>query len=132
MVYLVCVESGSNLTVLNIRLVSEKSMIAQLISKKAGKWLEYEIGESPRKETALNPKHCIDIPYHILHTMRNYLLSILKGFQPIVTLREIFSPPQCYDRYTLPPDRLLIRMLVLKLPLTASRMRAGASLTNSG
>ena len=88
MVYLVCVESGSNLTVLNIRLVSEKSMIAQLISKKAGKWLEYEIGESPRKETALNPKHCIDIPYHILHTMRNYLLSILKGFQPIVTLRN--------------------------------------------
>ena len=40
-------------------------MIAQLISKKAGKWLEYEIGESPRKETALNPKHCIDIPYYI-------------------------------------------------------------------
>ena len=55
MVYLVCVESGSNLTILNIRLVSEKSMIAQLISKKAGKWLEYEIRESPRKKTALNP-----------------------------------------------------------------------------
>jgi len=85
MVYLVCVESGSNLTVLNIRLVSEKSMIAQLISKKAGKWLEYEIGESPRKETALNPKHCIDIPYHILHTIRDLLVSILKGFELIVT-----------------------------------------------
>jgi hypothetical protein len=87
MVYLVCVESGSNLTVLNIRLVSEKSMIAQLISKKAGKWLEYEIGESPRKETALNPKHCIDIPYHILHTTRDNAVSILKEFQPLVTLR---------------------------------------------
>ena len=41
-------------------------MIAQLISKKAGKWLEYETGESPRKETALNPKHCIDITYSYL------------------------------------------------------------------
>ena len=67
-------------------------MIAQLISKKAGKWLEYEIGESPRKETALNPKHCIDIPYYILHTMRNYLLSILKRFEPLVTLRALANP----------------------------------------
>ena len=87
MVYLVCVESGCNLTALNIRLVSEKSIMAQLISKKAGKWLEYEIGESPRKEIALNPKHCIDIPHHILHTIRDLLASILKGFERVVTFR---------------------------------------------
>ena len=92
MVYLVCVESGSNLTVSKIRLVSEKSMIAQLISKKAGKWLEYEIGESPRKEIALNPEHCIGNTYHILHTIRDLLASKLKELEPIVTLRtETFS-----------------------------------------
>jgi chemotaxis receptor (MCP) glutamine deamidase CheD len=36
MVHLVCVESGGNLADLKIRLASGKSMMAQLISKKAG------------------------------------------------------------------------------------------------
>ena len=54
--------------------------------------MEYEIGESPRKEIALNLEHCIDNTYHILHTVRDYLLSKLKELEPIVTLRtESFS-----------------------------------------
>jgi hypothetical protein len=62
-------------------------MIPKLISKKAGKWLEYEIGESPKKETALNPKHCIEITYHTLHTFRDHALSILKEIEPLVSVR---------------------------------------------
>ena len=49
--------------------------------------MEYEIGESSRKEAALNPKHCIDIPYHILHTIRDHPASRLKELEPIVTFR---------------------------------------------
>jgi hypothetical protein len=59
MVYLVCIESGGNQCTINIRVGSGKSMVAQLISKKGwqSQWPQYEIGESPRKEIALNPKH---------------------------------------------------------------------------
>ena len=59
MVYLICIESGGNQSIVNIRVGSGKSMVARLISKKGwqSEWLEYEIGVSPRKELALNPKH---------------------------------------------------------------------------